>query len=358
MKTQIKHLKTLKVRVKDKHAKLLREKSRCVNFVWNYINELSFNNIKDHGRFLSRFDVHKYTNGSSKMLRLDSQSIQAIGDEYVTRRNQFKKAKLKWRVSHGSKRSLGYIPFKKGRAEWRNGQVWFNGHFFSVWDSYGLSKYDFRNGTFSEDARGRWYFNVVVEVDAQIPKGQERIGIDLGLKDTATCSNGEKLEAGRFYRDLESKLAVQQRAKNKKRVRSIHAKIANRRKDELHKFSRKLVEMCGEIYVGDVKSLDITETNKSTAKSVYDAGWYQLKTMLEYKCANAGIVFAEVDERYTTQTCSCCGAIPNSSPKGHSGLGIREWACECGVTHDRDINAAKNILAVGLDRLAVGIPSL
>ena len=94
------------------------------------------------------------------------------------------------------------------------------------------------------------------------------------------------------------------------------------------------------------------------AKSVLDAGWGQLKTMLDYKCAHAGIVFKEVNEAYTTQTCSCCGALPDSRPKGIAGLGIREWTCECGVTHDRDINAAKNILAVGHGRLAVGIPVL
>ncbi|MDY7219498.1 transposase [Denitrificimonas sp. JX-1] len=90
-----------------------------------------------------------------------------------------------------------------------------------------------------------------------------------------------------------------------------------------------------------------------------DAGWGQLKTMLDYKCAHAGIVFKEVDEAYTTQTCSSCGNFPESRPKGIAGLGIREWTCsECGVTHDRDINASRNILAAGQGRLAVEIPVL
>lgn len=80
--------------------------------------------------------------------------------------------------------------------------------------------------------------------------------------------------------------------------------------------------------------------------------------MLEYKCDHASIVFKEVNEAYTTQTCSSCGAFPDSRPKGIAELGIREWTCECGVTHDRDINAARNILAVGHGRLAVGIPAL
>ena len=93
------------------------------------------------------------------------------------------------------------------------------------------------------------------------------------------------------------------------------------------------------------------------AKSVLDAGWGMLKTMLEYKCAHAGVVFEVVNESYTTQTCSCCGGIPASSPKGRAGLRIREWTCSvCGTAHDRDVNAAKNILAAGHGRLAVGIP--
>jgi transposase len=95
------------------------------------------------------------------------------------------------------------------------------------------------------------------------------------------------------------------------------------------------------------------------AKSVLDAGWFMLKTQLEYKSIATQGVFIEVNESYTTQTCSCCGLISQSSPKGRAGLRIREWTCaECGTTHDRDMNAAKNILALGYKRLAVGIPLL
>ena len=84
-----------------------------------------------------------------------------------------------------------------------------------------------------------------------------------------------------------------------------------------------------------------------------------LKTMLEYKCDHAGIVFEIVNEAYTTQTCSYCGRISANSPKGRADQRVREWTCaECGAEHDRDVNAAKNILAVGHGRLAVGIPVL
>ncbi len=111
--------------------------------------------------------------------------------------------------------------------------------------------------------------------------------------------------------------------------------------------------------IGDVKTNQFNSKKGKLAKSVYDAGWFELKRQLEYKCKNAGCRFEIVNEKYTTQTCSCCGQIDSNSPKGRAGLGIREWTCaKCGTQYDRDINASKNILAVGLDRLAEEIPSL
>jgi len=330
----MKSTKTLQVRVRDKHTPLLNEMARGVNFVWNYINELSERSIRERGKFLSAYDLHPYTRGAHKDLGLHSHTLQKVAHEYVTRRKQFKKVRLSWRKSDGVRRSLGWVPINTGMSKWRNGQVYHNGHYFKVWDSYGLSQYTFRSASFSEDSRGRWYFNVVVEVERDMSAGQDKIGIDLGLKDTATCSDGTKLEAGRFYRALESKLALAQRAGKKKRAKNIHAKIANRRKDALHKFSRQLVNRAGAIYVGNVKSSSLAKTKM--AKSVLDAGWTMLKTMLEYKCDSAGIVFKEVNESYTTQVCSSCGCLPDSRPRGIADLGIRDWTCcACGVTHDR-----------------------
>lgn len=354
---ELKATRTLKIRVRDKHVAQLCEASRAVNTVWNYVNELSGRSIRERGRFLSAYDIQKYTAGAGKLMGLHSETIQCVTEEYATRRNQFKKSKLRWRKSGGARRSLGWVPFKAGAAVWKNGQVVFNKQHFKVWDSYGLSNYQFRSGSFNEDSRGRWYFNVAVYVDRLISPGRGAVGIDLGLKTTATCSDGYKLESGRFYRDMEKSLGVAQRACKKARVKAIHAKVANRRKDALHKFSSVLVARCGTIVVGDVSSLKLAKTKM--AKSVLDAGWGQLKTMLSYKCDHAGIVFKVVSERNTTQTCSDCGALPDSRPRGIAGLGIREWTCsECGATHDRDINAARNILALGHERPVVGIHRL
>ena len=352
--------KTLKLRIKDKHAKVLCQMAREVNQAWNHINAVSAKAARPfHGKpkFLSGYDLQKFTAGFSKCdgVSVGSGTVQLVCVEYATRRKQFKKTRLNWRVSNpkSSKRSLGWVPFKGGNAKYKAGQIYFAGQKFSLWDSYGLSKYELRAGSFSEDSRGRWYFNVAVEVECQPSPATAAVGIDLGLKDCATVSTGDKLE-GRWYRQHEKALGIAQRAKKKKRAKAIHAKIKNQRKDDMHQFSAKLVRENAAIFVGDVSSAKLVKTKM--AKSTLDAGWSSLKTMLEYKSHQAGIVFMEVNEAYSTQTCSCCGSIPASSPKGRAGLGIREWTCnECAAEHDRDVNAAKNILAAGHRRLAEGI---
>ena len=355
--------KTLQLRIKDKHACVLRQMAREVNQVWNHVNAVSAKAARPfHGkpRFLSGYDLQKFTAGFSKCdgIAVGSGTVQLVCVEYATRRKQFKKTCLNWRVSNpkSSKYSLGWIPFKGTHAKYRAGQIHFAGQKLSLWDSYGLADYELRAGSFSQDSRGRWYFNVAVQVQSKLSAGTAAIGIDLGLKECATRSTGDKIE-GRWYCSHEQALGIAQRAGKKNRAKAIHAKIKNQRKDGLHQFSSKLVKNNAAIFVGDVASAKLVKTRM--AKSTLDAGWSMLKAMLEYKSHQAGIVFEVVSESYTTQTCSCCGVIPASSPKGRAGLRIREWTCSaCGAAHDRDTNAAKNILAAGHRRLAAGIPAL
>ena len=351
--------KTLRLRIKDKHAKVLAAMAREVNQVWNFCNETSRRAIRERHQWLSGYDLQKLTNGFSKCegVLIGSPTVQQVCEDYAKARKQFKKSKLRWRVSNpqSSKYSLGWIPFKARALQYKAGQIAFAGQKFSLWDSYGLADYELRAGSFSQDSRGRWYLNVVVKVQPKATAGTASVGIDLGLKEAAVASTGERIE-GRFYRKLECQLGIAQRAHKKQRVRAIHAKIANQRKDLLHKFSSALVKHNAAIFVGDVASSKLVKTKM--AKSTLDAGWSMLKTMLEYKSHQAGIVFEVVSESYSTQTCSCCGTIPASSPKGRAGLRIREWTCsDCGAVHDRDVNAAKNILARGLARLAEGTPA-
>ena len=349
-------MKTLKLRIKDKHSAVLNQMACEVNFVWNYVNDLGFKHLKRKGEFLSAYDIAKYTKGTSKECNLHSQTIQAVTEELVTRRKQFKKAKLKWRVTNkkSARRSLGWIPFKKIAIKYANGYVQYGKHQFRVWDSYGLSQYSVKTGSFVEDARGRWYVCLVVESSKTVKiTSTKAIGIDLGLKDIATCSDDTVISNPKFYRKYEQKLGTAQRAKNKKRVRTLHAKIANCRKDHLHKASTMLVKKNALIVIGDLSAKKLVKTKM--AKSVLDTGFSALKTMLKYKCENAGVLFEEVNERFTTQICSCCGEITTGSPKGRADLRIRVWECECGSINQRDLNSAKNILALGHKRLAVGI---
>ena len=354
--------RTRRVRVRDKHVPWLRARAREVNFVWNYDQEVCLKALEREGRFLSAEDLHEFTAGATKAgLELHSQTVQAVNEEYVLRRQQARKRRLRWRVSdrRRSNYSLGWIPFKAVAIQCRSpGVVRFMGEHIRFWDSYGLSQYQIRAGSFSEDARGRWYLNAVVRVkrvEKPAHPATLGLGIDLGLKNLLATSDGIKVDAPKFYRDLESKLASAQRAGKRDRVRSIHAKIKNRRQDHLHKLSRALVRGHGALFVGNVNASALAQTR--LGKSVLDAGWSTFRTQLRYKCHQARAVFLEIDEAGTTQTCSACGA--RCGPKSIAGLGIREWVCtECAAVQDRDVNSAQLILAAGRRRLAEGILAL
>jgi len=346
--------RVLRLRLKDKHAAALHAMAVEVNLVWNYCNELSAKVLEREQRFLSAFEMQKFLNGASKEgLGIGSAIFQEVAAEFVTRRKQFKKRQLRWRVSNRTRAnySLGWVPFKARSLSYKGGQVVFQGLKLSLWDSYGLSQYKLGAGNLSEDARGRWYLNVTVKVKKQplpAPEKVDALGIDLGLKALLACSDGKTEEAQRFYRDLEPKLAVAQRAGHKRRTRALHAKIANRRKDFLHQLSTALVRKHGAIFVGDVNASALAKT--PTAKSVLDAGWSAFRTMLQYKCDDAGRWFRQVNEAYSTQDCSVCDSRPG--PKGRDGLGVRRWTCSvCGTEHDRDVNAARNIQKRGLQWL-------
>jgi putative transposase len=345
-------MKTLHLRIKDKHANTLAAIARDANMVWNFLNELSHTHTVRTGKFFTSYDMQKYLSGATNEgLKLSADSAKAISDVYAARRRKAKKAKLRWRASAGPKKALGWFPFKIEGVSFRGGQLRYFGHSFSVWDSYGLSSYEIRSGNFSEDSRGRWYANLTVEAKPAKSTGTSSIGIDLGLKDFACMSDGSKIEAQRIYRGAEAALATAQRANKTKRVKAIHAQIKNRRGDFLHKLSTGLVKQHGAIFVGNVNSAKLAKTKM--AKSVLDAGWSSFRTMLQYKCDHAGVLFEEVNEAHSTLTCSACGS--RSGPTGLKGLGIREWSCsDCGAVHDRDTNAALNILARGHASLAEG----
>lgn len=162
------------------------------------------------------------------------------------------------------------------------------------------------------------------------------------------------MEAQRFYRDKEEKLAVAQRAHKKQRVKAIHAKIAVRRKYALHKLSTQLVQEYGGNHHWQRECVRPGEG--PDGEICPGRGLERVQNHAVVQVRLAGVWFEEVKDAYSTQTCSVCGA--RSGPTGLKGLGIRGLTCgDCGTEHDRDINAAKNILAAGSGRLEGGTPS-
>ena len=340
-------IRTYRYRIKDSSAApQLNQLARSCNLVWNFCNESQDHALRWNQRWPTGFDLNKLTTGCSKELGLHSQTVQAVCEQYATRRQQFKKRKLRWR----GKRSPGWVPFKASGVKVVDDTVTYAGHTFRFWNSRELPG-PIKCGSFSQDSRKRWYVNFVVEVpEAEATTGTQQIGIDLGLKTLATCSDGSKIEAPRWYRNQQRRIAEHQRKKRSRQARNLQAKIANRRKDFLHKKSHRLTKECELIVVGDVCSSKLTKTNM--AKSVNDAGWAMFKNLLSYKAIARKVVYCEVSEYLTTQTCSDCGVI--GGPKGREGLGVREWVCgHCGSEHDRDVNAALNILHSGHAVLAL-----
>jgi IS605 OrfB family transposase len=329
---------TYRYRVKN-HLGLLNKQAKAVNFVWNFCNDTQKHALKWGKKWPSGFDLNNLTTGSSKELGLHSDSLDAICKQYAQSRFQFKRPYLRYR----GKKCIGWLPIR-GRALKREGNSFrFNGDTYRVFNSRPLPEGKIKDGTsFSQDTKGNWYLNIVIEVqEAQQRPINKGVGIDLGLKDFATFSTGEVIPIQQIYRKAEEKLGIAQRANKKKQVKAIHVKIANKRKDFNHKLSTALIEEFDYIAVGNVSSSKLVKTH--LAKSVNDAGWSMFRNFCAYKSVKNGAWYEEVDESFSTVTCSCCGK--RTGPSGLKDLQIRGWICsDCLTKHDRDENAGKNIL--------------
>lgn len=346
--------KTFQFRVKDSStAKHLAAHARAVNWIWNFCNDTQKHALQWNKRWPTGFDLSNLCAGSSKELHLHSQTVQAICETYAARRSEKRRPFLRYR----GKKHTGWIPFKASGIKMKENGFAYCGKLYKAWVSRQIPDgARIKTGSFSQDARGRWYINITCEVTVEASEiGTKELGIDLGLKDFAAFSDEalENIEARRFYRDLEPALVVSQRANKRRRTKAIHAKIANRRKDFLHKLSTRIVREYGFISIGNVSSARLAKTRM--AKSVLDAGWSMFRSMCVYKAVAHRAYINEPDERFSTQDCNVCEV--RSGPKGLSGLGIREWVCSgCGTCHQRDRNAARNILRRGHATLAEGIP--
>lgn len=346
-------LLTYRYRVKGKKARrLLKDYGRAVNHVWNYCVETqkkaqSAWRLGSARVWPSCYDLTALTRGASKELRVHAQTIENVCAQFVASRDAQRRCPS-FRASTGPRRSLGWVPIREQSRQITTSSVTYLGHTYRF---FGAKRRPLpasaKGGGFAEDAQGRWwvYLHVVVTPDHECGLGS--VALDLGLHVLAATSDGKVIDNIRSSRRWEKKLAVAQRARRKGRVKAIHSKIANARKDHLHKASHGLVREYQEIIVGNVNAGQLARTR--FGKSVLDAGWSTFRSMLRYKASRHGAIYREVDERFTTQTCSSCGGLPPGRPEGIAGLGMREWECSlCGAHHDRDVNAARNILRLGL----------
>ncbi|PWI09479.1 transposase [Streptomyces sp. NWU339] len=218
--------------------------------------------------------------------------------------------------------------------------------------------------TVSQDAAGRWFVSLLCE-DPRVqplPATDTAVGIDVGLTHLLTLSTGEKITNPRHERRDRARLAKAQRelsrkvrgsanrAKARRRVARIHARIADRRRDVLHKLTTRLVRENQTLVIEDLAVRTMVK-NRSLARAIGDAAWSQFRSLLEYKAAWYGREVVAMDRFFpSSRLCSACGALRERMP-----LSVRTWTCgSCGTTHDRDVNAAQNLLAVGLTVSACG----
>lgn len=222
----------------------------------------------------------------------------------------------------------------------------------------------FVTSTVSKTSSGKYYLSYVAEEDvAEFPKLTNNIGVDLGIKSFAALSDGKEIKGLKPLKALEKKIKLgarhlsrkqkdsKNREKQKRKLARLHEKVSNRRNDFLHKVSKKIID---ENQVICLESLNVKSMmkNHKLAKSIGDAGWGNFVKLLEYKAKWYGRTIVKVDRFFpSSKTCFDCGWQNNSLT-----LKDREWICkECGVVHQRDLNAAKNILKQGLNSLSAGI---
>jgi putative transposase len=334
----------LKLRVKSKQEIILNEWLLVLTRVWNWaIRKIELDG-KD-GIYYSKKEFQNLLANHGKKLGIPSHTLQGMLIVAWESWNRcFKKLSKKPRLK-GIRNRLGSIPFPDPIGRPDGVHIKIPGLGILRFHKQDVPEGKIKCGRIVQRASG-WYLCLFIEANTKtIPlRCNGVVGIDPGYKSTLTLSSGEKIDKPKQLQRGEKRLAKAQRGKRKQLTARLQERIKNRRKDDNHKLSRKLVRENAII----VFSKDnIKGIAKSYGKSVAEASHYQLRQMLSYKCTASGRKYIEVDSKGSTMTCSNC--LAQTGPTGKAGLSVRQWECaECGILHDRDKNAAINTLLVGL----------
>lgn len=346
---------------------LIQKTFGCCRFVYNQCLNYKINNYKNEGKNISKFECMKWSNNFLKtnnewLREVDKFSLESTIENLDMSYQKFFKEKS------------GFPKFKSKRNNHRTYKTKFTNNNIEIdfnkskvklpklkWIKckvHRLFKGRIINATISQLPSGKYFVSILLESSQyEIDKVDNKVGIDLGVKDLVITSNGDKFENIKPTKKYEDKLAKLQRKMAKKKLGSnnrvkqrikiarLHEKISNTRKDNLHKISHKLINENQVIVSENLKVLNMMK-NHNLSKSIQDCSWYELTRQLEYKSDWYGRTYIKVNTYFpSSQLCSNCGHR-NTETKN---LSIRRWTCSsCGEIHDRDINASINILNEGL----------
>lgn len=371
-------LKSYKFRLyPNQDQKILIEKTfGCVRFVYNNLLDYKISQFKSGNNKVSKIDCNNYCNQvlkqkyewlkevdkfslTNSIYNMDNAFVKFYKEhrgfpKFKTKKNSRKSYTTNCNYSGNSSTievSFENNKIKLPKLKWIKAKVHRN------------FEGKIKSATISQIPSGKYFVSILVETE-HIPIESTccMIGVDLGIKDLLITSDGQKFDNKKLTKKYEDKLAKEQRklshkAKgsnnwNKQRIKvaRIHEKISNTRKDYLHKISHQLVSENQVIVTEDLAVSNMMK-NHNLAKAIQDCGWYELTRQLQYKSEWNNRQYIKIGRFVkSSQTCNCCGYVNNKT----KNLALRKWTCpECGIVHDRDINAAINILNEGLRLLNV-----
>lgn len=336
----------LKLKPTKNQLATLEEWLWCLTGVYNWTSRKIELDAADK-IYHSKFDLKNSLAGVSKKMGIPSHAIQTtILQSHNAWQRCFKKisGKPKLKSVRNKLRSITFPDVLK------RSRISSNRISLPVMKSVRYYKQEIPDGNIKQarvvKRASGWYCQLVIDTNHVFPVKEttDKVGIDTGFKDLAILSNGEKFFNRREFIKGQKRLAQAQRGGRKKLAPRLHERISNRRKDYNHKVSRRIVQNFSEIYITND---NLRGQVHIFGKSVTDAGIAQLRRFISYKSDNHGRKCVLVDSRNTTMTCSNCGSL--TGPTGLNGLAVRAWECgDCGSQHDRDINAAKVVLKLGL----------